>query len=63
MAAWSGVLALSGFRYHGPDRRVIALPRLPLAGFTCFWSSGTGWGTFAFGTAAPTFPLRVIKGR
>ncbi len=62
MAAWSIVLALSGFRYHGPERRVIAKPRLALAGFTCFWSSGTGWGTFAFGAAAPTFRLRVIEG-
>ena len=62
MSAWTIVLALSGFRYHGPDRRVVARPRLPLAGFTCFWSSGTGWGTFAFETAAPTFRLRVIEG-
>ena len=62
MAAWTVVLALSGFRYHGPDRRVVARPRLPLAGFTCFWSSGTGWGTFTFGAAAPTFRLRVIEG-
>ena len=62
MAAWTVVLALSGFRYDGPDRRVVARPRLPLAGFTCFWSSGTGWGTFTFGAAAPTFGLRVFEG-
>ena len=62
MAAWTVVLALSGFHYHGADRRVVARPRLPLAGFTCFWSSGTGWGTFAFGQAAPTFRLRVVEG-
>ena len=41
---------------------MVARPRLPLAGFTCFWSSGTGWGTFAFGTTTPTFRLRVIEG-
>ena len=49
MASWSGVLALSGFRYHGGERHVEALPRLPLANFRCFWSTGTGWGTFSYG--------------
>jgi hypothetical protein len=28
MSSWSGVLAVNGFRYDGPGRRVTALPRL-----------------------------------
>ena len=47
MAAWSGVLALSGFRYHAPKAAVIAIPRLPHERFTCFWSTAAAWGTFS----------------
>jgi len=46
MASWSGVLALSGFRYRGADRQVSALPRVKHSNFHSFWSAGTGWGTF-----------------
>ncbi len=43
MSAWSGVLALSGFRYHGAEQAIeIKAP----AGHRCFWATGTGWGTF-----------------
>jgi uncharacterized protein (DUF608 family) len=43
MSAWSGVLALSGFRYHGGAQAVeIHAP----AGHRCFWATATGWGTF-----------------
>lgn len=47
MAAWSGVLAFSGFRYHGPKAAVIVAPLVPRERFTCFWSTATGWGTFS----------------
>ncbi len=47
MSAWSGVVALSGFRYVGPDKSVIAAPRIRPANFTSFWSTSTGWGTFS----------------
>jgi hypothetical protein len=46
MAAWSGLLALSGFRYDGPTAAVTILPRQPASSFRCFWSSATGWGVF-----------------
>ncbi len=46
MAAWSGVLALSGFDYHGGRRELAVNPKSDLQVFTCFWSTGTGWGTF-----------------
>jgi uncharacterized protein (DUF608 family) len=43
MAAWSGVLALSGFRYHGGER-AITIDAAP--GFRCFWSTASAWGVF-----------------
>jgi uncharacterized protein (DUF608 family) len=43
MSAWSGVLALSGFRYQGGEQAVeIKAP----AGHRCFWATATGWGVF-----------------
>ena len=43
MSAWSALLAISGFRYQGGDRRItIQAP----AGHRCFWSTATAWGTF-----------------
>ncbi len=46
MAAWSGLLAMSGFRYHGATEAVTVLPRTSAAEFRCFWSTAAGWGTF-----------------
>ncbi len=62
MASWSAVLALSGFRYHGGERHVEVLPRLPVSGFTCFWSTGTGWGTFSYGQSGTPLVIRVLHG-
>ena len=59
MAAWSGVLALSGFRYHGGRQEVTAAPRLA-GNFRSFWSSATGWGTFSLSPSR--FHLRVEHG-
>ena len=47
MSAWSGMLALSGFRYHGPEKAVTAVPRARAANFSSFWSTATAWGTFS----------------
>jgi hypothetical protein len=60
MAAWSAILALSGFRYHGGDSSVIAVPRLEVGRFQCFWSNATGWGTFLL--SAGTLTIRVLAG-
>jgi non-lysosomal glucosylceramidase len=47
MASWAAVLALSGFRYHGGERKVVLTPRINREQFSCFWSTATGWGTFS----------------
>jgi non-lysosomal glucosylceramidase len=59
MAAWSGVLALSGFRYHAPTAAVTAIPRLQRDRFVCFWSTATGWGTFSTGGG---LEIKVLHG-
>jgi non-lysosomal glucosylceramidase len=51
MSAWSGVLAMSGFRYHAGDRSVeIKAP----AGHRCFWATASGWGNFAVAQGTAT---------
>ena len=65
MASWSSVVALSGFAYDAPGLAVIAIPRLPHQAFQCFWSTGTGWGSFAYGnsTRASKFNIKVMAGK
>ena len=47
MAAWTGVLALSGFHYHGAQQRLSFVPRTSLPEFRCFWSNANGWGVLS----------------
>jgi uncharacterized protein (DUF608 family) len=51
MSAWSGVLALSGFRYSGADQ---AMEIHAAAGHRCFWSTATGWGVFRVNAGGAT---------
>jgi non-lysosomal glucosylceramidase len=61
MAAWSGVVALSGFSYDGRSAAVEALPRINAPNFRCFWSTGTGWG--AFSLTPSSLRIQVLKGK
>jgi non-lysosomal glucosylceramidase len=65
MAAWSSVVATSGFSYHGAHAAIVAVPRVPHRSFSCFWSTGTGWGAFSYRSSAPgrtLFTIRVLAG-
>jgi uncharacterized protein (DUF608 family) len=55
MASWSGVLALSGFRYRQGSITIDS--RAP---FHCLWSTGTGWGTFTVAPGATA--IQVLAG-
>ena len=44
MAAWSSIVALSGFRYNAGKLSI--KPKSKNANFRSFWATGTGWGTF-----------------
>ncbi len=46
MAAWSGILALSGFRCHAERGELSILPAVKKPRFTCFWSTAMAWGVF-----------------
>ncbi len=61
MSAWSAVLALSGFRYHGGTREVSIEPRLPAPRFRSVWATATGWGEFDIAPAGAV-TLRVLHG-
>jgi len=52
MAAWSPLLALSGFRHNAAAKHLTVKPARRVsasAPFRCFWSSGQGWGSFELG--------------
>ncbi len=65
MSAWSGILALSGFRYHGAEKGVAAAPRISPANFRSFWSTATGWGTFSqsIENGRTRFTLSLLSGK
>ncbi len=58
MSSWSGMLAVSGFRYRGQAAHVQALPLH--SPFRSFWSAGTAWGIFTIAPAA--FSLTAQEG-
>ena len=64
MASWSGVLGISGFDFDGSRAAVVAVPRIAHESFQCFWSTGTGWGTFSYSPSARgrRFTLAVLAG-
>jgi uncharacterized protein (DUF608 family) len=59
MAAWTGVLALSGFLYDAPLRRLVVTPRLAAPSFQSIWSTASAWGTFR---KDASFALKVEEG-
>jgi uncharacterized protein (DUF608 family) len=61
MSAWSPVVALTGFYWHGPSRKLKIAPRMRAASVKLFWATGTGWGTFT--QAAARVSLKVLHGR
>ena len=47
LASWSVLLALSGFSWSAPERRLAFAPRVSEGDFRCFFSAGAGWGVFS----------------
>jgi len=46
MASYSLLLALSGFRYSAPAKRISFAPRIHKDNFACFFSVDSGWGMY-----------------
>lgn len=61
MAAWTGIVALGGFRYSGVRHRLEIEPRYRAPRFTSFWSTPEGWGVFR--SAAGRVEIEVLAGR
>jgi uncharacterized protein (DUF608 family) len=55
MASWSLLLALSGFRYSAAAGQIAFAPVASAERFRCFFSAGSGWGSFAQQSADRTF--------
>ncbi len=64
MASWAALLALSGFRYDGVEKRVEIKPRVDAENFSSFWSSGNSWGSLSQRIRSSTaeVELKVVKG-
>jgi len=64
MSSWSTIVALSGFLYDGAAAAVVAVPKMEESHFKCFWSTGTGWGTFSLHreNGSTTFAIKVLMG-
>ena len=46
MASWAVLTALSGFSFDLPKGEIGFAPRLREDEFQCFWSTGSGWGSY-----------------
>ena len=46
LSSWAVYLALAGFEYDGVSRCISFDPEVNPAAFSCFWSTGSGWGGY-----------------
>ena len=46
LASWGLILALSGFRYDMVERKISFNPKINQDNFSCFFSTGKGWGIY-----------------
>jgi hypothetical protein len=65
LASWSVLLALSGYQYSAPERRLRFVPRVSQERFRCFFSAGDGWGVYRQRRTggAQTHTLTLNEGR
>ena len=47
MASFALIPILSGFEFHLPKKYIGFNPKVDKENFRCFWSLGTGWGSFS----------------
>ncbi len=61
MAAWTGILAYSGFRYNAATQTLAINPKSTRAEFRSIWSTATGWGVFQ--TTATELVMKAHAGQ
>jgi uncharacterized protein (DUF608 family) len=54
MSSWAVILALNGFQYAGPEKKLIITPRTRGSNLRSFWTLPSGWGTFSHSASAAT---------
>ena len=59
MSSWSLLLALSGYHYSAPDGRIDFAPKVNANDFRCFYSTGSGWGTFSQKISGPSLEAEI----
>ena len=59
MASWSLILALSGFHYDARERLIAFAPKVNVDDFRCFYSTGSGWGTYAQKASASGISAKI----
>ncbi|MBI4165002.1 MAG: hypothetical protein HY508_04635, partial [Acidobacteria bacterium] len=65
MSSWAVILALNGFHYAGPEKKVILTPRTRGSNLRSFWMLPSGWGSFSHSTSAATqtSEITAIEGK
>ena len=65
MSSWAVLLALNGFQYSGPEKRLTLTPRLRAASVQSFWTLPSGWGSFTHSSGAATqrVDIRPVEGK
>ena len=58
------MVVLSGFGYDAGRALLVAAPLVAEPNFQCFWSTGTGWGTFSLRRqgGGTVFAFKVLAG-
>jgi hypothetical protein len=64
LSSWAVLLALNGFHYSGPDRRLTLTPRVRGSSLRSFWTLPSGWGSFSHGISATRqrVEIRPVEG-
>ena len=59
LSVWSVLLALSGYHHSAPERHLTFAPKLNANDFRCFFTAGTGWGSYSQRTTAESLAAKL----
>jgi len=59
LSVWSVLLALAGYHYSATEGRLTFMPRLNANDFRCFFTAGTGWGSYSQRSNAASLRVKL----
>jgi len=59
MSSWAVLLALNGFLYSAPEKRLTLTPRAQGSSLQSFWTLPSGWGSFSHASSAATQRVEI----